>query len=62
MTGGFLKYMLGHRSYSQPTLSPNANPVMNDALGWKSAVKKSTIHFHIDRTVGGFFFPNASVV
>lgn len=36
----------------QPTLSPNANPATKDALCWKSAVKKSTIHRTSEATVG----------
>lgn len=39
---------------SQPTLRPKANPATNDALCWKSAVKKSTIHRKSDATDGGF--------
>jgi len=35
---------------------------MNDARGWKSAVKKSIRDFHNDPTVGGFLNPAASLL
>lgn len=35
---------------------------MNDALCWKSAVKKSVIHLNSEPTLGAFFLPAASVV
>ena len=58
-TGNFVKYTLTHKSSSQP-LRLNANPAANDDR--KSAIKKSTIHLHIDRTVGDFLFLNTSLV
>lgn len=37
-------------------------PAMNDALCWKSAVKKSVNHLKSEPTLGAFFRPVASVV
>ena len=47
---------------SQPILNPRAKPAINEALGWKSAVKNSIIPFHKDLTVGGLAIPDASFV
>jgi len=35
-----------------PILKPKAKPATNDALDWKSAVKKSTTQFHKERIEG----------
>lgn len=45
-----------------PILNPRTNPAMNDALGWKSAVKKSINQFHRESTLGGLIAPEMSLV
>ena len=46
----------------QPILNPRAKPAINEALGWKSAVKKLIIPFHKDPTLGGLAIPDTSFV
>ena len=49
-------HILGY-AITQPTLKPNARPARNDALCWKSAVKKSMNQFHNEYTFGAFLLP-----
>jgi hypothetical protein len=39
---------------------PKANPATKEALGWKSAVRKSISRLQIEETVGGRLVPLAS--